>query len=165
MSNNQFRSLLVILILSCSAISYAQSSQKEDKQFNSEDQKGVPVFKYARVLNDQSDVFEVINISAPTFSTSNIVDGTAESFNHKLRVAYNLQLNGSKGSFQLVFFGEDEKVPFAVNTENGLTTIYMPYVVHDNFKSKLDQAISARKKVQVKINLLTSGKREVVWLF
>jgi hypothetical protein len=35
--------------------------------------------------------------------------------------------------------------------------------MHDYFKSKVDQALAARKKVQLKISLSTSGLREAVW--
>lgn len=156
-------SLYAFLFLS-PFIVFSQGNPNEEKQFIPESQKGAQVFKHARVLNDQTETIEVTGLSSPTFTVSNLVDGTAESFNHKLRITYTLQTTGGKGSYQLVFFGDDEKVPYAVNAENGVTTIYMPYVVHDHLKSKLDQSLSAKKKVQLKITSLTTGVREAVWI-
>ena len=123
------------------------------------------LFKPSRVASSQVETIEVASISQPSFSVSNVADGTAASFHHSLRVTYSLQILNTKGSFQLVFFGENDRVPYSVNIENGNTIIYMPYLAHDYFKNKLDQALTARKKVQLKISLMTTGVREAIWVF
>lgn len=163
----QFKTLKACMysfILLCPVLVFSQVNQPEEKEFIPEGQKGAQVFKHARVLNDQTEILEVISMSAPTITASNLVDGTAASYNHKLRIAYTIQLAGGKGGYQLVFYGEDEKISYAVNAEGGATIIYMPLVIHEYFKSKMDQALTARKKVQLKINVLTSGLREAIWV-
>jgi|LauGreDrversion4_2_1035121.scaffolds.fasta_scaffold893788_1 hypothetical protein len=123
------------------------------------------LFKPSRVASSQVETIEVVSIGQPSFAVSNMADGTVASFRHSLRVTYSLQTLNAKGSFQLIFFGENDQVPYSVNIENGNTFIYMPYLAHDHFKSKLDQALTVRKKAQLKISLLTTGAREAIWIF
>ena len=95
---------------------------------------------------------------------SNIADGTEMSYYHQLRIAYPLSATNGKNNFQLVFYGENDKIPYAVNTDGTATIIYLPITIHEYFKAKLDQAFAARKKVQLKLNVLASGLREAVWV-
>jgi hypothetical protein len=121
------------------------------------------IFKPSRLASSVNETFELTILGSPTFSVSNLADGTLSSYQHTTRLTYPLQLINGKGEYKLVFYGAGEKVPYSVFTENGITTIYMPFFIHDYFKSKVDQALAARKKVQLKISLSTSGLREAVW--
>ncbi|MFM1857136.1 MAG: hypothetical protein RLZ05_196 [Bacteroidota bacterium] len=154
----------VVLISPSLVFSQSSSNPNEERVFIPDAQKGAQVFKHARLLEPQSETVEISGLGSPLFAASNLVDGTVESYNHKVRVTYSLQVTGGKGSYQLVFYMPNEKMPYSVNTENGVTTVYMPFQLHDYFKSKVEQNITARKKVQLKLNLSTSGLREAVWV-
>ena len=160
------KTVLFSFVLICPLLTFSQSTTNpyEEKVFIPEPQKGTQVFKHARLLESQVETVEITGLGSPNFATSNMVDGTMESYNHKVRVTYTLQVTGGKGVYQLVFYMPNEKMPYSVNTENGITTIYMPLQLHDYFKSKVDQNLTARKKVQLRLNLSTSGLREAVWV-
>ena len=122
------------------------------------------LFKPSRLATPVSEMLELVNLGSPSFSVSNLADGTLSSYQHSTRITYSIQVINGKGEYKLVFYGASEKIPYSVFTENGVTTIYMPFSMHDYFKSKVDQALTARKKVQLKLNLSTSGLREAVWV-
>lgn len=163
---NTLRFVSLLFILSAAVVAHAQTNgaSLEEKELVPPGQKGTPVFKTGRLLESQTETVEVTAISAPSFTVANTADGTAESFNHRFRISYTLQLLNGKGTYQLHFYNAGEKIPYAVNTENGVTNIYMPLAAHEYFRTKVEQALSLRKKVQLKINLLTSGVREAVWV-
>jgi hypothetical protein len=75
-----------------------------------------------------------------------------------------LQINGGRAGFQVVFYGLNDKIPYAVAQEGNLTSVFMPYQVHEHLKGRIEQALAARRKVQLKINLLPSGLREATWV-
>ena len=122
------------------------------------------LFKAARVSSPQQEVLDVVGLGLPIFSVSNIADGTSASFLHNLRIAYPLQIGGGRNGFQLIFYGINDKIPYAVAQEGDLTSVYLPYQVHEHLKGRIEQALAARRKVQLKINLLPSGLREATWL-
>jgi hypothetical protein len=122
------------------------------------------LFKAAKVTSPQQEVLDVTGLGLPSFKVSNIADGSLESYSHALRVIYQLQMGGGRTGFQLVFYGQSDKVPYAVAKEGNTTSIYVPYSAHDHLKGKIEQTLSGRRKVQVKINLLPSGLREATWM-
>jgi hypothetical protein len=122
------------------------------------------LFKPARVASQQQEVLEVIGLGLPSFAVSNMADGSMESYSHNLRVTYPLQIGGGRTGFQLIFYGLNDKIPYAVAQEGNITSVYVPYSVHDQLKGKIEQTLAARKKVQLKINLLPSGLREAIWV-
>lgn len=122
------------------------------------------LFKAAKVTSPQQELLDVTGLGLPSFIVSNIADGSLESYSHTLRVIYPLQMGGGRTGFQLVFYGQSDKVPYAVAQEGNITSIYVPYSVHDHLKGKIEQTLSGRRKVQVKINLLPSGLREATWI-
>jgi hypothetical protein len=163
---SSLRLIYVSLFLVSALIGNAQTNGAtlEEKELVPPGQKGSPVFKMGRLLESQSETLDITGTGAPIFTVSNTADGTAESFNHHFRITYNLQVLNGKGNYQLHFYGAGEKIPYAVNNENGVTAIYMPLAAHDYFRVKVEQALNLKKKVQLKINLLTSGFREAVWI-
>jgi hypothetical protein len=46
-----------------------------------------------------------------------------------------------------------------------MISIYYPLSVYESLRSRLEQALIARKKVQVKVTLKTTGFREGVLIF
>ena len=121
-------------------------------------------FKAVKITSPQQETFEVLSLGTPIFTVSNIADGSWESYSHNLRVAYPLQIGGGRTGFQLIFYGLNDKIPYAVAQEGNITSVYVPYSVHDQLKGKIEQTLAARKKVQLKINLLPSGLREAIWV-
>ena len=127
-------------------------------------QKEGMLFKAAKVASPQQEAFDVVGLGLPSFTVSNMADGSFESYSHNLRITYPLQLGGGRTNFQLVFYGLNDKIPYAVAQEGNITSIYMPYSTHDHLKGKIEQTLSARRKVQLKINLMPSGLREATWI-
>ncbi|MBU6176234.1 MAG: hypothetical protein KGO80_00525 [Bacteroidetes bacterium] len=122
------------------------------------------LFKAAKVTSPQQEVLDVIGLGLPIFAVSNVADGSLESYSHILRVTYPLQIGGGRTGFQLIFYGLNDKIPYAVAQEGNITSVYVPYSVHDQLKGKIEQTLAARRKVQLKINLLPSGLREAIWV-
>ncbi|MBM3414570.1 MAG: hypothetical protein FJY16_06510 [Bacteroidetes bacterium] len=153
--------LLVSVLVQLLSFGYSQAQQTADMLGRQQESL---LFKAARVASPQQEVYEVVGLGLPSFTVSNIADGSFESYVHSLRVTYPLQLGGGRTGFQLIFYGLNDKIQYAVAQEGNSTSIYMPYALHDNLKGKIEQTLSARRKVQLKINLLPSGLREASWI-
>lgn len=127
-------------------------------------QKEGMLFKAAKVNSPQQEVLDILGWGTPSFAVSNVADGSLESYTHTLRVTYSLQVGGNRTGYQVVFYGLNDKIPYAISQEGNLTSIFMPYQVHDQMKAKVEQALAARRKVQLKLNIMPSGLREATWV-
>ncbi|MEY3589928.1 MAG: hypothetical protein RLZZ466_448 [Bacteroidota bacterium] len=160
-----FFSAMLLLSFTSSLIYGQQKNELTDEMVMRQTRQNEELlFKPSRLATTVSETLELVNLGSPSFSVSNLADGTLSSYQHSTRVIYSIQVINGKGEYKLVFYGIGEKIPYSVITENGITTINMPFQLHDYFKSKVDQNLTARKKVQLKINLSTSGLREAVWV-
>lgn len=111
---------------------------------------------------DNVELIEVVGLGTPTFKASNTADGTYESYTHALRICYPLVLAGGKTGFMLCFYGPAEKMPYAVETKEGVTNIYFPISSHDVIKSRIDQTLAIKKKISIKLSQLADGYREAL---
>ena len=123
-------------------------------------------FKAAQPSADKFDSWDVTALGQTTYSATNVMDGSVNSFQHTLRVVVGLTTPAFKtGTCQLVFYGTDEKIQQAAALENGVVSIYFPLAVYESMRSRIEQALTARKKVQVKMTQKTNGFREGVLVF
>jgi hypothetical protein len=145
---------------------YGQSVEFDDSKFQANKlTKASMAFKPIPLESAQSEQLDVTGWGAPSYIISNVASGLASSYEHSYRVSYPLTVAGNKSGYSLVFYGPHDKIPYSVEVENGKTTFYVPFSLHDNFKSKFEQAITLRKKVTVNLKLETNGYREASWKF
>jgi len=123
-------------------------------------------FKAIQPTEDKTESWDVTALGQSVYAASNLMDGTASSYQHSLRIVVALQTPGYKnGTVQLVFYGPEDKIRQATENEGGVISIYYPVSVYESLRTRLEQALTARKKVTVKITQKTSGYREGVLLF
>jgi hypothetical protein len=158
--------LLIILVVSNVFTSFAQVIELDDlRSQNPKLTKSNMAFKPLPLESAQSEQLDVTGWGAPSYVISNTASGLASSYEHSYRVSYPLTVAGNKSGYSLVFYGPNDKIPYSVEVENGKTTFYIPFSLHDNFKTKFEQAITLRKKVMVNLKLEVSGYREASWKF
>jgi hypothetical protein len=155
--------LLALMLVPNSTWGQAQETYADEQRQQLLRRKETMLFKPVSLAETVQEVIEVIGLGFPSFSISNYADGTEGSYAHQLRVSYPLQTVGGKTGFQIIFYGVGEKIPYSVVKEDGSTLIYFPFQVHDQLKSRIDQSLAARKKVQLKLLLKPSGLREATW--
>ncbi len=124
------------------------------------------VFKAYQPEADRTDVYDVTALGQTTYTASNTSDGSVASFKHSMRIVLALVTPGYKGgACQLVFYGPDDKVQQAAAIDKGAVSIFYPLAIYESMRSRLEQAIIARKKIQIKITQKTDGYREGVLIF
>ena len=144
----------------------AQAVDFDDSKFQTNKlNKANMAFKPNVIESSQTDQLEVTGWGAPSYTISNVATGLASSYDHSYRVAYPLTVASNKSGYSLVFYGPNDKIPYSVEVENGKTTFYIPFSLHDNFKAKFDQAVTLRKKVTVVLKMEVNGYREASWKF
>jgi hypothetical protein len=151
-----------LLIYSASAWSQTQQPAAEDVRMEKAASRGSMVFKPVRSGVDNVETIEVIGLGTPSFKASNMADGTYSSYEHSLRVGYPLVLSGGKSGYALCFYGATEKIPYAVETQGGITTFYFPFATHDLIKGRIEQTIATKKKIVVKLTQQADGYREAI---
>jgi len=159
---------VLILGISVSTISIAQKSEVDMNApgviTDATLQKRA--FKAAQPTEDKSEIWEVTALGQTTYTASNVMDGSVSSFQHTLRIVVGLTTPANKNStYQLVFYGADEKIQQAAGLDNGVVSVYYPLATYEALRSRLEQALLARKKVQVKMTQKTNGYREGVLVF
>ena len=115
------------------------------------------------VKEDKISVSEVTGVGSSSFSTSNIYDGTVNSYKHSLKITMALLTSGTpKENFQLVFYSPEDKIAYVANSDAGTTYVYYPVSLYDAIKQKLDQSFANKKRVQIKVTQKTDGFREAI---
>jgi hypothetical protein len=125
-------------------------------------------FKTNRELKENTaDVFDIQSIGGTTFTTSNVADGTTASFTHNTLVNVTLvpAVKPEKNKIQLVFYSSSVNIYQAAMNMDGTINVFYPISLYDAIREKLDQALAAKKKVQVKVVQQTSGYREGSLIF
>ena len=115
--------------------------------------------------DEKSEQFDIVGLGATSFSASNTADGTPASYNHAVQVSVPLVLANNKAAYQIVFYSSDDQVPYSVEQVGSVTNVYFPLSLYDALRSKLEQAVAAHKKVQLKLNYKKTGFREAVIQF
>ncbi len=129
---------------------------------------GQQIFKvYNNPTQDKNDQFDIQGLGGTTFTSSNTIDGTANSYKHSLQIVVALTPVNKTGNsdFQLIFYSPNENIQQAATYKDGTLNIFYPVAVYEDIKSKLEQAFAARKKVTVKVIQKTNGYREGTLIF
>jgi hypothetical protein len=160
--------LLILLATGISVVSWSQSSEtvvdEPARVIDGEIKK--PVFKARQPMEDKVETIEVSGLGQTTYTTSNTVDGSVKSFEHSLRIVVSLNTVGGKpSSCQLIFYTAGDKIQQAAASDNGQVNIFYPVSVYESIRTRLEQALTARKKVQIKVTQKTTGYREGVLMF
>lgn len=124
---------------------------------------GQQVFKvYNNPDKDQADQFDIQALGSTSFTASNTADGSANSYKHALQVILTLvPVNRTAGSnFQLCFYAPGENIQQAATYKDGTLNIYYPVTLYEDIRTRLEQALAAKKKVTVKVVQKTNGYRE-----
>ena len=109
------------------------------------------------VTEDKTSLVDITGIGVSTFLTSSQSDNSKQS----LRITVSLLTSGaSKENFQLIFYSENDRLPFVVASNAGSTYVFYPISLYDAIKSKIEQSLSAKKKIQLKVTLTKEGYRE-----
>lgn len=110
---------------------------------------------------DKTDQFEITSIGSVTFTTSNTVDGTTNSYKHTQKITLQLFPAGNKtGTYLLNFYPENQNIPEAASYTDGTLNIYYPLSMLSTVKESLEKALAAKKKVFVKVTQKPNGYRE-----
>ncbi len=121
------------------------------------------MYKAQNPATDMIEMFDVTGTTGATFTTSNISDGTSNSYKHSLRITLPLQTktkDNKTGTVNLVFYTEGEQMPYAAANANGALNVYYPRSMYESIKEKLDQYLLAKKKIQLKVTQKADGYRE-----
>lgn len=123
------------------------------------------VFKERNPVEDKTDLVEVIGLGNATFSVSNVADGTISSYKHSKKIILGLQTTAKGINYRLVFYGDDESIPYAVLLENSTMSLFFPSYMYTDIKQKIEQALAQKKKIQIKVEQKKDGYREASILF
>jgi hypothetical protein len=83
-----------------------------------------------------------------------------------LKIILSLLTGANKSlGYQLVFNPDADKSGYAVELQDGITTINFPQMTFEAIRQKLEQSIAAKRKVQIKITQNPNGYREGVLVF
>jgi len=121
------------------------------------------VFKvYNSLTEEKNDQFEIQGLGGTTFTASNMVDGSTNSYIHSLRIVVSLVpvIKTGNPNFRLVFYSPSDNIQEAATYSNGTLNIYFPEAVYEDIKTKLEQAFATKKKVMVKVIQKPDGYRE-----
>lgn len=162
-----YKFALIFLTLGFSLLASAQKSEEATDAMRSLDGDAKKaIFKARQPAEDKTETIEVTGLGQTTHFVSNMSDGTTNSFRHTVRLVAALQTPAFKGgTVQLVFYSPEDRVRQAAENENGVISIYYPLAVYESLRGRLEQALQARKRVQLKVTMKTDGYREGVLVF
>ena len=111
---------------------------------------------------EKNDQFEIQGFGGTTFTASNTVDGSTNSYKHSLKIVVGLVpvVKTGNTNFKLIFYSPTDNIQEAATYSDGTLNIYFPEAVYEDIKAKLEQAFAARKKVMVKVIQKPDGYRE-----
>lgn len=160
-----FLSLAGLLFFSFSSL--AQKADSDPNVIQTDDGRSLKrLFKIQNVTEDKTEIIDIVGSGSASFSASNVADGSSSSYNHSLRITLTLTTPSNvKGTYQLVFYSNGEKIPYAAGSADGVVAVFYPVNMYEGIKQKLDQSFAARKKVQLKVVQKTNGYREGTLMF
>ncbi|MDZ4795168.1 MAG: hypothetical protein SGI83_12885 [Bacteroidota bacterium] len=130
---------------------------------------GEKAFKTRMIREATNELFEIQGMGGTTFTSSNTMDGTSNSFKHSLQILIGLvpvaKTPNPTISFQLIFYSPNDNIQQAATSLENKVNIYFPIAVYDDIRSKLEQTFTARKKVTIKVVQQTNGYREGTIVF
>jgi hypothetical protein len=164
---------LLMIAMICGVSMYAQ---KTDTGFTNDPSKttvntrtaGTKEQYYAlHPKEDRSLAIEITGLPGMSFSVTNTADGSAAGmgYNHSENIVISLQTNVKDTSYQLVFYSEKENFQKIMSEEGNTRSVFYPMSMYADIKQKLEQSISLKKKVQLKLTLRKEGYSEAKLLF
>lgn len=155
------KNLLVILPVFLLIVNLCSAQKVVEEHYPVNSRNPDKVFVPVNPSQDKTDLFEITGIGNVVYTTSNVADATANSYKHSLKITIELFTTKNKtGNYQLIFSSPEEKIPYSASFVNDVLNIYYPLSVYESIREKLDQAFTAKKKVQIKVIQKTNGYRE-----
>lgn len=161
---------LLIPLVMLSISSFAQKFESDPAAISGfqdkEKIKQQMALKNRNAQDDKVIVVEVTGIGGGSFSTMNYPDGSSRNNNLSLKTTLKLTVSANNaGSYQLVFYSENEK-PVHVAEQSGTeTSIFYPISLYDVIRQKIEQATMQKKKCQIKLTTSNDGYREAVLIY
>ncbi len=121
--------------------------------------------KTTKPTENKDDTIALSGMGGLTFVVSNIADGTYNTYKHSQRILLPLVTSVNGPKFQLVFYGENDNIPYAVALDGDVVDIYYPMVMFADIKQKLEQSLAQKKKIQLRIVQRKDGFREGAIIF
>lgn len=157
-----------LTIVACLLLSGVAVSQKTEDQIEAEKNgksQGDLVLKVRNPPVSASDTLTITGIGAVSFIVSNTSDGTANTYRQSQKIVLPLVSSSKNNKYQLVFYGQYDNVAYAVAKEEEKTTIYYPAYMFGEIKQKLEQSLSQKKKVELRVTIKKDGFREGILVF
>lgn len=116
---------------------------------------------------DKSLVIEITGLSNMSFTVANTADGTSAGmgYNRSENIVISLQTNSKDTAYQLVFYSEKENFQKILSEDGKTRSVYYPMAMYSDIKQKLEQYITLKKKIQLKLSLRKEGYSEAKLLF
>ncbi len=160
--------ILVCIISVCNISSFGQATDIDPASIKN----GVKVRnnkgEYYGIINPSKDInneYIITGTTIASFSVSNKADGSSNSFKHTQRVVLNLVTANKNDKLELVFYAGADEMPYTVNQVKELISAYYPISMYESIKQKLDESLSSKKKVILKVEMKTDGYREAQLIF
>ena len=162
------------IILSAAAIFFTTTafSQSESLVNYKDVEKAPGKDKQTEALNsrnkseDKTDLLDITGIAGTVFTSMNYSNFGSRNTNHTYKITLSVLTGSNKaGGYQLVFPPEGETISAAVEAQNGITSIYFPMNTYQALSQKLEQSLTSKKKIQLKIIQNPSGYREGILIF
>jgi hypothetical protein len=118
-------------------------------------------FKANNPEMEEVAIFDLTGINGTTFSSSNISDGSSNSYKHSQKITMAMGVVTSKPlKVNIVFYSTNDKIPYASSITQGELQVFYPIEMYSDIRTRLEQAFSAKKKVQLKTTAKPDGYRE-----
>jgi hypothetical protein len=164
----------ILLLLSATLVTslvFAQPGETQEGAINKSVSLGKAQQKQNEAMNnrnkneDKLDVLDITGLGGSVFSTMNYPTVSATATPLSLKITLSLLTGANKAAgYQLVFSPDTDKKPYAVETQNGITSVFFPIDTFEIINQKLDNAVG-KKKVQLKIIQNPNGYREGLLVF
>lgn len=161
------RNALLILLVMLSMSSFSQKFESDPATItgaqNIEKTKQQYALKSRNVKDDKVSIVDITGISGGSFSTMNYPDGSSRNNNISLKTVVKLTAaNANSGSYQLVFYSENDRPLHVVDQAGTETSIFYPISLYEPMRQKLEQVLVQKKKFQIKITTNADGYKEAL---
>ena len=166
------RFTLILLATCVSGIAFSQTTDAQTFSANGATadgkgkQKQMEALKATNANENKIDLLEITGLNGLVFNSMNYPDVSSRGISHSMKITLSLLTGATKATgYQLVFFPANETIQYAVETQNGTTSINLSMNTFETIQQKLEQYLAAKKKVQLKITQNPNGYREGLVIF